>query len=301
MFTRRHPYLFFILIFTGIISVTSISIALISGVSEQRELKYGERVGVIELKGIILDAESALEQLKRFREQENVKAIVVRIDTPGGAVGPAQEIYREIRKTVAVKPVIASMGTIAASGGFYVAAATDGIMANPGTITGSIGVIMEFTNFKELLDKIGLYPVVIKSGEFKDLGSPVRQLSETEEAILQEFVDSVHMQFVADVAEGRGMEKDAVVQLADGRIFSGEKALALGMIDRLGNFPDAVEWAGRKGGIEGEIITVYPPEEKYSLLRKLVEMSSGEIESMLQQVNTNRISGGYLFNPTGKR
>ena len=301
MFIRRHPYLFFVLVFTGIVSVTSVLVSLISGVSERAERKFGERVGVIELKGVILDAESILKELKNFRETENVKAVVLRIDSPGGAVGPSQEIYREIRKTIGVKPVIASMGAIAASGGYYVAAAADGIMANPGTITGSIGVIMEFTNFKDLLDKIGLYPVVIKSGEFKDIGSPVRKLTKAEETLLQDFVDTVHMQFVRDVAEGRRMKADAVKKIADGRILSGERALTLGLIDRIGNFSDAVEWAGRRGGIKGRIITVYPPEKKYPLIRKMLEMSSAEIESLIQRVNMNRLTGGYLYNPAGGR
>lgn len=300
MFTRRHPYLFFLLVFTGIVSVTSVLVSLISGVSERAE-KFGERVGVIEVRGIILDSESVLEELKSFRETENIKAIVLRIDSPGGAVGPSQEIYREIRKTVGVKPVIASMGAIAASGGYYVAAAADGIIANPGTITGSIGVIMEFTNFKDLLDKIGLHPVVIKSGEFKDIGSPMRKLTKAEETLLQDFVDTVHMQFVRDVAEGRRMKADTVKKIADGRILSGERALTLGLIDRIGNFSDAVEWAGRKGGIKGQIITVHPPEKKFPLLRKIIEMSFAEIESLIQRVNTNQLTGGYLYNPAGGR
>lgn len=297
MFTRRHPYLFFLLVSIGILSFTSIAMSLISNVGKAREMHYGEKVGVVELKGLILEAEPVLEQLKRFRKTEAVKAIVVRIDSPGGAVGPSQEIYREIRKTLEVKPVIASMGALAASGGYYAAAAADGIVANPGTITGSIGVIMEYTNFRELFEKIGIYPVVIKSGKYKDIGSPVRQLSEAEEKILQAFADNVHQQFIRDVAEGRRMEIQSVQAVADGRIFTGEQAVALGLVDRLGNLSDAVEWAGRKGGIKGEITTLYPPEEKFSLIRYLVDISETEIRSFLQRASAGSINGGYLFAP----
>ncbi len=298
MFTRRHPYLFFLMVSIGILSFTSIAVSLISNVGKDREIKSGEKVGVIEIKGLILEAEPVLEQLKLFRKTDAVKAIVVRIDSPGGAVGPSQEIYREIRKTLEVKPVIASMGAIAASGGYYAAAATDGIVANPGTITGSIGVIMQYTNFRELFEKIGIYPEVIKSGKYKDIGSPVRQLSEAEEGILQEFADNVHQQFIRDVAEGRRMEAEDVQPVADGRIFTGEQAMALGLVDRLGNLSDAVEWAGREGGIEGEIAMIYPPEEKPSLIRYLMDISETEISSFLQRVGAGTLNGGYLYAPT---
>ncbi|MGD8549181.1 MAG: signal peptide peptidase SppA, partial [Desulfobacterales bacterium] len=149
------------------------------------EFEFGEKVGIIEIKGVIIDSKKALQSLKRFREDNSIKAIVIRIDSPGGAVGPSQEIFREIRKTSKSKKVVASMGSIAASGGYYIAAGTDGIVANPGTITGSIGVIMGFTNYQELLSKIGLVPIVIKSGEYKDMGSPVRKMKPEEKRFLK--------------------------------------------------------------------------------------------------------------------
>ena len=184
----------------------------------------GERVAVIEVTGVITDAKETLAALKRFREDKSIKAIVVRIESPGGGVGPSQEIYREIRKTIKQKKVIASLGAVAASGGYYIAAGTEGIVANPGTITGSIGVIMGYTNFQQIFQKIGLVPVVFKSGQFKDMGSPVREMSEQEKKILQGFVDKIHHQFVKDVAEGRKMAVPKVGALADGRIFTGEEA-----------------------------------------------------------------------------
>jgi len=298
VFSRRHPYLFFVLIFTAIMSVTMISISLLTIIGQGRSgVGFGDKVGVIEVKGVIADSKRVIRQIKDFRENDSIKAIVIRIDSPGGAVGPSQEIYTEIRKTTKIKKVIASFGAIAASGGYYIASATDGIISNPGTVTGSIGVIVGYTNFKALFDKIGLYPVVIKSGEFKDLASPVREMTESERALLQGFTDTVHNQFIKDVADARKMNIEDIRKIADGRIFSGEKAVALGMVDRLGNLEDAIEWAGKLGGIEGKISTVYPPEEKLPFMKYLLDMSAGEISDLVNQLSISQISGGYLYYP----
>ena len=290
--------MFFILVFTAILSISSITLNLITGVMDRKEIKKKEKVGIIEIKGVILDSKTVAAQLKKFREDDSIKAIVLRVESPGGAVGPSQEIYMETRRTREVKPVIASMGAIAASGGYYVSAAADGIVANPGTITGSIGVIMELTNFRELFEKIGIYSDVIKSGKYKDIGSPLRPISAEEEALLQQFVESVHRQFVSDVAIGRNMPEADVMKMADGMIFSGEYAKHAGLVDRLGNLQDAVEWAGRKGGIKEDIMTVYPPEEKYSLLRKILEMTALEMESIFYRIHSGTVRGGYLYNPS---
>jgi protease-4 len=298
MFSRRHPYLFFMLVFTAIIAGSTIIVSLLAMLSQHRsDIGFTEKVGVVELNGIISDSKKILSQIKDFRENDSIKAIVIRIDSPGGAVGPAQEIYREIRKTRKTKKVIASMGTIAASGGYYIAAATDGIIANPGTITGSIGVILGYTNFQALFEKIGLDPVVIKSGEYKDIASPVRKMTETEKALLQKFSDTVHQQFIRDVASGRQMETTDVQKIADGRIFSGESAKTLGLVDRLGNLEDAIEWAGRLGGIKGKISSVYPPEEKLPFIKYLLDMSVNEIREIVNRSVTSMITGGYIFYP----
>jgi protease-4 len=211
-----------------------------------------------------------MDDLKRFREDDAIKAIVVRIDSPGGAVGPSQEIYREMQKTVENKTVVASMGAVAASGGYYVAAGADKIMANPGTITGSIGVIMGFANYQALLEKIGLVPVVVKSGEYKDMGSPTRRMTDSERKIFQELTGKIHDQFVSDIATGRGMAVDRVATLADGRIFTGSESKAMGLVDRLGNFEDAVQWAGDLGGIQGEVRTVFAKDQHLSFLDYLL-------------------------------
>ncbi len=282
MFTRRHPYLFFLLvsfsIFSGLVLGVMAMVAWMGGGAGGFD---GEAVGVVEIEGAIVDARDTIDHIRRFREDEDIKAIVIRIDSPGGAVGPSQEIYREIRKTVETKKVVASMGAVAASGGYYVACATDGIVANPGTITGSIGVIMGYTNFRQLLDKIGMVPVVIKSGPYKDTGSPTREMRDDEREILQSITGNIHEQFVTAIAEGRKMDRAQVEQAADGRIFTGEDAKARGLVDRLGNFEDALEWAGKLGGIDGDVVPVYARDEKLSLLRYLMSASISDWMSTL--------------------
>ena len=297
MFSRRHPYLFFLLasfaIFTALTLGVMAMAAWFGGASGDFG---GEAVGVVEIEGAIADARDAIENIRRFREDEDIKAIVIRIDSPGGAVGPSQEIYREIRKTVETKKVVASMGAVAASGGYYVACATDGIVANPGTITGSIGVIMGYTNFRQLLDKIGMVPVVIKSGPYKDTGSPTREMRDDEREILQAITSDIHEQFVTAIAEGRKMDRALVEQAADGRIFTGEDAKARGLVDRLGNFEDALEWAGVLGGIEGKVVPVYARDEKLSLLRYLM---SSSLSDLMSKVIHPGIYAEYRYLPEG--
>jgi protease-4 len=293
MFSRRHPYLFFILV------TSSLFVAAILGVStliflgtRESDFNMGEKVGVVEISGIITDAGDAVKNIKKYREDDSIKAIVLRIDSPGGVVGPAQEIFREVRKTVGEKKIIASMGSVAASGGYYIAAGTEGIMANPGTITGSIGVIIGYTNFEEILQKIGLSPVVIKSGEYKDMGSPVRKMTEKEKKLLQDFVDSTHKQFVAAVAEGRKMDPAKVKSIADGRIITGEDAKSLGLVDRLGNIEDAIEWAGRMGGIKGKISAVYSRKANISFIDYFIESS---IKKIVNRVANPELHFGYIM------
>ena len=214
----------------------------------------GEKIAVVRIEGVILDSRDAIEELRKFRENPSVKAIVLRIDSPGGGVVPSQEIYSEVLKTRnegRVK-VVASMGNLAASGGYYIAAATDRIVANPGTLTGSIGVIMELANVQGLLEKVGVQSVVIKSGKHKDLASPFRTMSVEDRAILQTVLDDVHDQFIQAVAAGRALKVDQVRDLADGRIFTGRQARTAKLVDELGDLQDAIKLAGKMGGIAGE-------------------------------------------------
>jgi protease-4 len=215
-------------------------------------LTLGGRVGVVEVKGVISESEDVVEALKAFERSSAVKAVVVRIESPGGGVAAAQEIYDAILSLRERKPVVGSLGGVAASAGYYIASACQAIVANPGTITGSIGVIMELGNVQGLLKKIGVQAEVLKAGEYKDMGSPVRPLTSSERRLFQEMIDSVHVQFIDAVADGRNMDAERVRALADGRIFSGEQARALGLVDALGGLQDAIAMAAERAGIVGE-------------------------------------------------
>ena len=231
-------------------------------------VSIGEKVAVVDIRGVISGSDETIKLIHTYRDDPSIKAIVVRIDSPGGSVAPVQEIYSELKKIE--KPIVASMGGSAASGGYYVACAADTIFANPGTLTGSIGVIMQFTQLKGLYDKVGLGHQVIKSGDFKDTGSPFRDLTEQERTVLQSTVDDVYNQFVDTIFEARGnlLTRAEIVELADGRIYSGKQALDAKLLDQLGNLPDAIKTAGELAGIEGKP-KVVRKEKKTSLLEQL--------------------------------
>ena len=235
------------------------------------DLSSGDRIAVIRIEGVIIDSQVTIGELKRFSENPSVKAIVLRIDSPGGGVVPSQEIYDAVRqvRSKTSKTVITSMGNVAASGGYYIAAATDRIVANPGTLTGSIGVIMETANVEGLLQKIGVEGVVIKSGKFKDVGSPLRKMSEEERGLMQAVMDDVHKQFIEAVAEGRAMELAEAQAVADGRIFTGRQAKEAKLVDELGNLDDAIQLAADVVGIEGEPKVVEP--RRHFSVRELLE------------------------------
>ncbi|WP_243373521.1 signal peptide peptidase SppA [Geotalea sp. SG265] len=267
--------------------------------SDTDETSHSEGVGLVEVKGIILDPQETVKQLQALRKNEKVKAVVLRIDSPGGVVGPSQEIHDAVKKLNMKKKVVVSMGSLAASGGYYIAVPATKIFANPGTITGSIGVLMKFSNMEGLMDKIGMKAFTLKAGKYKDVGSPVRPMTKEERAMLQSVIDSTHGQFVKAVAEGRKLPVEQVRALANGRIYSGEQALALKLVDRLGTLQDAVEEAGRLGGIKGEPEIVRPPKKKKVFLDLLVESAAEKISSFAVQdkgVSVNyEMNGNYGY------
>ena len=237
---------------------------------------FGEKIAVVEIKGVITQSSGIIEEIHQYVEDEGVKAIILRIDSPGGGVGPSQEIHREILKVRSKKKVVTSMGSVAASGGYYVACASDLIIANPGTITGSIGVLMEFTNIEELFKKIGIKGVVLKSGEHKDIGSPFREMTPEEKKIIQEVIDNVHQQFIQAVAQGRRLERAKVAEIADGRILTGEQAKQLGLVDQIGNLQDAIDSVAKMVGISGKPTVLYP-KKRFSLWELLVRETASTI------------------------
>lgn len=246
------------------------------------DFAFGEKIGVIPIEGTIRDSGPIIAQLVKFARDDSIRAIILRIDSPGGGVGPSQEIYREVMRTRKTKKVIASMGGVAASGGYYIAAAADKIVANPGTITGSIGVIMEYVRVDELLKKLGVSLEVLKSGEFKDIGSPNRKMTEREEELIQGLLSDIRGQFVRAVAEGRGLSVKKVDEIADGRIMSGARAKELGLVDRLGNFRDAVELAKKMAGIKGQVRLVYPERPRLRLRDFLFKSAAEAVQRFIQ-------------------
>ena len=211
---------------------------------------FSARVAIVELEGVILEVDDIVRDLKAHRDNALVKAVVIRINSPGGVVGPTQEIHQALlRVREAGKPVVASLGSIAASGGYYAAVAADRILANPGTLTGSIGVIMQMANVDNLFKKVGVDYVVVKAGRYKDLGNFARAMTPEERRVLQTLLDDVHAQFIDAVAMGRKLDRAEVVKFADGRVFSGAQAKSLGMVDDLGSLEDAVNVAARMAGL----------------------------------------------------
>lgn len=209
-------------------------------------------VGILEINGIITESLPYLDTIKQFEQDDKIKAVVVRLDSPGGKVGPSQEVYGALLRLKKKKPLLASLGSLGASGAYYIACAADTVYALPGTMTGSIGVIMEMFDASEGLKRIGVTPNSITAGTLKDAGSPFKPMSEQERAYFKDLVDDVHSQFIEAVSSGRNMEVDAVRRLADGRVFTGRQAKGAGLVDRLGGLDEAVEDARKKAHIEGE-------------------------------------------------
>jgi protease-4 len=240
-----------IVIYAGILGLFLAVVSAMLRAPESGGLAFGPRVAVVELEGVILDVDDIVRDLKSHRDNPLVRAVVVRINSPGGVVGPTQELYRALQRLrEAGKPVVASLGAVAASGGYYVAVAADSIYANPGTLTGSIGVIMQMASLESLMKKVGVDYVVVKAGQFKDIGNISRPMTPEERRVLQALLDDVHRQFIDAVAEGRKLDRARVVQFADGRVFSGAQAKSLAMVDELGGLEEAVNSAAKLAGLE---------------------------------------------------
>src|SRR4030066_1028062 len=220
--------------------------------SGPRKFAFGDKIAVVEIRGLITQSQGIIEDLHQYEADEGVKAIILRIDSPGGGVGPSQEIYREVIKIKGKKKVVTSMGSVAASGGYYIASASDRIVANPGSVTGSIGVILELANVSGLVKKVGVESVVIKSGKFKDVGSLFRTMMPEERDLLQGVIDDTYDQFVEAVSVGRGISKEDLIPIADGRVFTGRQAKKLGLVDELGSMQDAIKITSDLAGIKGE-------------------------------------------------
>lgn len=287
---RRHRILrglaILVAFVVGVVAVATVLITF-GGHQLADQLLVGETVGVLDVKGVIEDTTDAIELLDRFRKQDSTVAVVLRIDSPGGAVAPAQELYDAVWRVREKKPVIASLGNVAASGGYYVAAAAHVILADPGTITGSIGAIMGVPFYAPLAEKIGVSEEIVKSGRFKDTGHPLRPMTPEDRALLQGMVDDVLGQFIEAVARGRGMEPARVRELADGRIYSGAQARAAGLVDELGGLEAATQVAWERAGKQGE--------PRVSRVRTRRRMWWLELLGALLLPEPRGTSGGLLF------
>lgn len=253
-------------------TLAGLSLALVMALGDGAGLALGGRIALLEVDGIIADDEQFLEDVRKLQRDGSVRGWVVAINSPGGVVAPSQSIYQQLTRLREAddRPVIASIGTVGASGGYYVALGADTIMALPGSITASIGVLMEFPNVTGLMDKVGVEMEVVKAGAQKDLGSPFREMGPEDREVLSEMVEDVHAQFVEVVARERRLPVDRVRTLADGRILSGRQALESGLVDRMGNLQDALDLAGRMAGLGAEPGIVRPPRESEGLLTELL-------------------------------
>jgi protease-4 len=263
------------------VAVAALFVMVIGGARGEGAPLFGPRVAIVELEGIITDVDDLVRELKSHRENPSVRAVVIRINSPGGVVGPTQELHDAIlRVRQAGKPVVASLSAVAASGGYYTAVACDQIYANPGTLTGSIGVIMQLANVEQLMKKVGVDYIVVKSGAYKDLGNFARPMTPDERRVLQSLLDDVHAQFISAVATGRKLDRAEVVRFADGRIFSGMQAKDLKMIDALGGLEDAVLAAGKLAGLPSPP-AVIQPKRHFSIMDLLRNQFGGSAAGAL--------------------
>lgn len=260
---------------------------------------HGDKIAMIDISGEIIASEDIVAEIRRHRENRSIRALLLRIDSPGGGVVASQEIFDEVRKTrEGGTPVVVSMGSMAASGGYYIACGATLIVANPGSLTGSIGVISQFISIDSLLGKVGVDARTIKSGKFKDAGNPYRRMSSEDQAYFQDLMDVVHRQFMNAVAEERGMDIETVESLADGRVFTGEDAYRLGLVDTLGTLEDAIMITGHAAGIEGRPAVVRQKRRSPSLIERLIGEGvfsgwTGPMEEFLSRpVLQYRMAGG---------
>lgn len=258
-----------------------------------QEAPIAGKVALVKVEGAIIDSKPIVDEIRGYVKDRSIKAIVLRINSPGGGVTPSQEIFAEVKRAASVKNVVVSMGAVAASGGYYIASPATRIIANPGTITGSIGVIMEIPNLKELMDKLGIKTEVIKSGKHKDIASVFRGIGKEEREILQNLISDVHEQFINDVAESRKIPKENIYKIADAKVFSGRQAVSIGLVDELGDLQHAIKVAATLSGIEGEPEVVI--KKKKSPFMELLE---GNIhETILKFIP--RFELKYEFTPHG--
>ncbi len=297
--SRRSLVTALVVAVISIMTLAGLTMAVFTATGSAPDFTLGGRIALLEVNGVISSDEVFLDDVRRLRRDGSVRGWVVSINSPGGVVAPSQSIYETLRRLRAEDgmPVVASIGSVGASGGYYVALAADSILALPGSITGSIGVVMQYPNVQELMDKVGVRMEVVKAGEQKDLGSPFRRMDEEERAIIGALITDVHEQFIEVVAEARGLPESEVRPLADGRVLSGRQALEVGLVDRMGNLDEAISVAGQLAGLGSSPRIVRPTRSEGNWL---LEAVLGESTARAVQEIATRVAGPLVSWPTVK-
>ncbi|HOC58840.1 MAG TPA: signal peptide peptidase SppA [Smithellaceae bacterium] len=297
---RKHPVILGILLLLTMVAVlyaVFYRAGASSGGVRSQSFSLKDKIGVVPVEGVIADSIEITENIEGFAEDDSIAAVVVRIDSPGGGVAASQEIYDAIVELKKKKRVVISMGSVAASGGLLIACAGDKIVANPGTITGSISAIMQFANVEELLKKVGVKASVVKSGQYKDIGSPVREMTPEEKAILQELIDDIYQQFVDVIVRDRKLPREKVVAISDGRVFSGRKAKEYGLVDQLGDMASAARLASSLAGKKGKCDLVYPRKKHPNVFDYLFESAADQLSRSVQEKSRKWSGVSYLYQP----
>lgn len=297
---RKHPVILGILLLLTMVAVlyaVFYRAGASSGGVRSQSFSLKDKIGVVPVEGVIADSIEITENIEGFAEDDSIAAVVVRIDSPGGGVAASQEIYDAIVELKKKKRVVISMGSVAASGGLLIACAGDKIVANPGTITGSISAIMQFANVEELLKKVGVKASVVKSGQYKDIGSPVREMTPEEKAILQELIDDIYQQFVDVIVRDRKLPREKVVAISDGRVFSGRKAKEYGLVDQLGDMASAARLASSLAGKKGKCDLVYPRKKHPTFFDYLFESAADQLSRSVQEKSRKWSGVSYLYQP----
>jgi len=293
---RKHPVIFGVLLLFILGFVFYVFFYRIgANDSKGRNFSLNDKIGVVTVDGIIHDSTEIAEQLDAFGSDDSIVAVVLRIDSPGGGVAASQEIYDAVVELKKKKKVVASMGSVAASGGLLIACSADKIVANAGTITGSISAIMQFANIEELLKKIGLKSSVVKSGKYKDIGSPLRDMTTEERKIIQELIDDIYNQFVDVIVRDRKIPRKKVIAIADGRVFTGRKALEYGLVDKLGGIGVAAKLASQLAGRDGKYELIYPRKKRESILDYVFESAANQLIRSISEKAESWKGVGYLY------
>ncbi len=297
---RKHP------VGLGLILLIAIGVVLYfffyrtgaqSGSASAQRFSLSDKIGVVPVEGVITDSLEITENIDEFANDSSIAAVVLRIDSPGGGVAASQEIYDAVVALKKKKKVVVSMGSVAASGGLLIACAGDKIVANPGTITGSISAIMQFANVEELLKKVGVKSSVVKSGQYKDIGSPMREMTPEERIIIQELVDDIYNQFIDVIVKDRKLTREQVIAIGDGRVFSGRKAKEYGLVDQLGDMASAARLASQLAGKDGTYDLVYPKKKHPSFFDLMFESAANQLSRSVKARAEKWGGVSYLYHP----